>query len=136
LYDDLRNGLVPLEKQSKDDDEAFTDDYIYTMHPEYAACEWDMFPARLSRSLKDIVKGKDSRAAQDEQLYNVFKQTNNVSHFNRKGSIQWQGSIPQQLARRDDLKNKEIFMMFFFNESRCCCYYHNIMILFGGVFDG
>ncbi len=107
LYDDLRNGLVPLEKQSEDDDETFTDEYIYTMHPEYAEYEWDMFPARL-RSLRDIVKGNNSRAAQDEQLYNVFKQTNNVSYFNRKGSIQWQGSIPQQLAR-DDLENKEIW---------------------------
>jgi hypothetical protein len=96
LYDDLKNGRVPLAKN----DDGVTDMDVYASRPEFAAYDWEKFPGRLN-ALRKIVSFNNDRAEDDQDAFDDFVANNPVSHHSSKGYIQWQGSEAQLMAHRD-----------------------------------
>ena len=47
------------------------------------------------------MKGKTSRADEDQEAFDRFVRNNEVSFFSKKGYIQWQGSESQRLLLED-----------------------------------
>jgi hypothetical protein len=96
LYDDLKNGAVPLEKNG----DGVTDMDVYASRPEFAAYDWEKFSDRL-KALRDIVELNITRAEDDQQAFDDFVANNPVSYYSSKGYRQWQGSEAQIMARKD-----------------------------------
>ena len=96
LYKDVMEGRVPLEGTAKTTD--FSS--IYMMHPEYAAWNFDTFPRRLD-GIREIIKKKKQRAADDQASFELYVKNNPVSLFSYHGYIQWQGSEAQMQVKKD-----------------------------------
>ena len=101
LFNDLNNGLVPLDSKEIGNNKMAIRD-IYLMHPEYAAYDYEKFSSRLA-SIRKTVKEMNTRADEDQEAFDIFVRNHDVSLFSKMGFIQWQGSESQRLLL-DDIK--------------------------------
>ena len=100
LYQDILNGIIPLDARDEEGHETMTLQDIYATRIEYAAYDFDKFASRLDY-LRTIIKKAESRAERDSEAFSRFVASQPVSHFSHKGYIQWQGSDAQALALVD-----------------------------------
>jgi hypothetical protein len=100
LYQDIKEGLVPLHAKDKDGKTTMKLKDIYEMHPEYAEYDYSKFSSRVS-GIRKIIQDCVGRAAVDLEAFNNFKANNPVSQYSHKGYEQWQGSEAQEYLRED-----------------------------------
>ena len=100
LYTDIKEGRVP--RSAKDENGRRTTDIktVYLMHPEYALWDYNKFSSRLA-GVRKIIGGKDARAQDDQNVFDLFVENNEIHSFSRKGYIQWKGSESQRLLKKD-----------------------------------
>ena len=100
LYTDIKEGRVP--RSAKDENGRRTTDIktVYLMHPEYALWDYNKFSSRLA-GVRKIIGGKDARAQDDQNAFDLFVENNEIHSFSRKGYIQWKGSESQRLLKKD-----------------------------------
>jgi hypothetical protein len=108
------DGLVPLK--AKDDEFLMDIHDIYSMRPETSLYSYAKFSSRLS-SLRKTIKDANTRAEDDEEAFENYKQNHAPSSFSHKGYIQWQGSEAQELLLEDmeaglheQLEKKELWL--------------------------
>jgi hypothetical protein len=94
LYKDVKEGDVPLVEGDA------TIDIIYTMRPQYAEYCHEKFPAR-HKSIRNTILKLETRAEDNQKSFDLFVKNNEVSYYNGKGCIQWQGSEAQSLLPDD-----------------------------------
>jgi hypothetical protein len=100
LYNDVRDGVIPLESKYGDGTPTMTLQEIYVSRPEFAVYDYNKFSSRLA-TIRGIVKQFEERAAEDRAALELYISNHTVSHYDRKGYIQWQGSKSQELAKAD-----------------------------------
>ena len=100
LYTDIKEGRVP--RSAKDENGRRITDIktVYLMHPEYALWDYNKFSSRLA-GVRKIIGGKDARAQDDQNVFDLFVENNEIHSFSRKGYIQWKGSESQRLLKKD-----------------------------------
>lgn len=105
LYDDLMDGLVPLDPKDK----SMSIEDIYCMRIEYAQYHFDDFEGRLD-GVRKIIQDLNVRAEIDRNAFDNYVSSHEVSIFAHGGYIQWQGSDAQKLLQ-EDIKNKKHLTM-------------------------
>jgi hypothetical protein len=100
LYQDIKEGWVPLHAKDDNGKSTMKLKDIYDMHPEYAEYEYSKFSSRVS-GVRKIIQECVGRAAVDLEAFNNFKANNPVSQFSHKGYEQWQGSDAQEYLKED-----------------------------------
>jgi hypothetical protein len=100
LYQDILNGIVPLESEDEEGNPTMPLYEIYTMRPEYAEYDYDKLASRLA-SLRATMAANETRADDDKTAFELFVSKHPVSYYSHKGYIQWQGSESQRLALED-----------------------------------
>ena len=91
----MKEGMVSIEQL---DDASI--DQIYIMHPQYAEYSHAKFPDRL-KLIQNTITKLNSRAEDDQKSFDLFVKNNEISYFNSKGCIQWQGLEAQSLLLED-----------------------------------
>mmetsp|Transcript_7183 Transcript_7183/g.11360 ORF Transcript_7183/g.11360 Transcript_7183/m.11360 type:complete len:259 (+) Transcript_7183:79-855(+) len=91
LYKDVEDGNVPDDMNERD---------VYVMRAEYSAYDFKKFSRRLN-AIRNIISDLNTRADEDQAAFLAFVATHEVSVFDRKGHIHWQGSEAQKLAKVD-----------------------------------
>ena len=101
LYQDIRDGRVPLNSKDENGKSTMNLRVIYDMRPEYSEYHYDKFSSRVS-SLRKTIKDCNNRAELDQEAFDNYKTNHpNISFYSHKGYIQWQGSEAQVKAQKD-----------------------------------
>jgi hypothetical protein len=100
LYNDVREGLIPLDAKNDDGTPTMTLQEIYISRAEFAAYDYNKFSSRLA-TIRGIIKQFKDRAGADLEAFELFVANHAISHYDRKGYVQWQGSKSQELAKAD-----------------------------------
>lgn len=100
LYNDLLDGVVPMEQQDANGNETMSIEDIYMIHEEFLLYDFDKFKNRLKALRKKILELND-RSAEDEQAFENYKANHQPSLFSHKGYAQYQGSTTQELLLDD-----------------------------------
>lgn len=100
LYDLLRDGTIPLQKQDGNGNTTMTTEDIFALSEEFLLYDPNKFEGRLEALRKKIVE-LDTRASEDRAAFDIYKKNHEVSLYSHKGYIQWQGSDAQDLLWND-----------------------------------
>jgi hypothetical protein len=100
LYKDVKDRVVPLEAKYDDGTPTMKLEDIYASRPEFAGYDYNKFSSRLA-TIRGTIKQLEERTDGDEDAFAAFVANHPVSHYDRNGFIQWQGSESQQLAKAD-----------------------------------
>ena len=98
LYDDVREGRVPLKAKDENGQKTTDISKVYSMHPEYADYDFDKFQSRLS-GIRKTITNKNSRANDDKASFDNFCANHTISTVSCYGYSQWQGSSAQKLVK-------------------------------------
>ena len=100
LYEDIKNGDVPLYARDENNKPTMLLGEIFLMHEEYKEYDRSKFSGRLS-SIRTIIRKKVNRAHDDKLALENYKKNHPPSIFSHRGYIQWQGSDAQRLLKED-----------------------------------
>ena len=103
LYDDLVEGLIPLNENEEEEDDDVIRSY-WESREEYQLYDPDLFEGRL-KSLRQTIINRQARAREDLEAYQQFSAKHQASLFSKKGYIQWQNS-EAQTALLEDMANE------------------------------
>ena len=99
LYDDLVNGAIPLYVD-KDIETAEEIDNYHLSHEQYKLYDPQRIKTILN-SLRDAIIGRLERSINDLAAYKSFKANHPPTSHTKRGKIQWQNSLAQQLLLED-----------------------------------
>jgi hypothetical protein len=94
------DGVIPLEAKDANNQPTMAIQDVYNLHDEFKKYDFKKFQGRLS-AVRIKVKELHSRANDDLDAFENFKQNHAVSLYSHKGYIQWQGSHAQELLQTD-----------------------------------
>jgi hypothetical protein len=86
MYNDIREGRVPLEAKDANGKSTMALKDIYALHEELSLYLYSKFSSRLS-SLRGTVQDRDSRAALDEEALLSVSRNHQPTMFSHKGYI-------------------------------------------------
>jgi hypothetical protein len=93
LYNDIKEGRVPLEAKDSSNKSTMPLKDIYNLHPtEFSKYHYSKFSSRVS-SLRKTTKECNGRAVLDQEAFDNFIARHPVSLYSHKGYIQWQGAF-------------------------------------------
>ena len=97
MYQDIKEGLVPLHAKDKDGKTIMKLKDIYEMHPEYAEYDYSKFSSRVS-GIRKIIQDCVGRAAVDLEAFNNFKSK----------TTQFHNTLTKDMNNGKDQKHKSI----------------------------
>ncbi len=104
LYNDVQEGLIPLDAKYDDGTPTMTLQEIYISRADFAAYDYNKFSSRLA-TIRGRIKHFKERAGADLEAFELFVANHAISHYDdRKGYVQWQGSKSQELAKADSIQ--------------------------------
>lgn len=104
LLEDVRSGHIP-------NDMDWT--IAFSLCPEFNVCPStkktpkQLFSARL-KSARDIIRQKNTRAARELNLLQQDLVIRPPPAFNHRGEPRWEGSVAQQLLKKDIAEQKHV----------------------------
>ena len=100
LFDEIVKGNIPLDEAEMGPAEVYCN-YNRTFEFELRGMEWgNTFVHRL-KSLREIIARDRDRASDDLEALKISIRLHPVPLLNRKGKLQWNGSIAQRLLKQD-----------------------------------
>ena len=103
LYKDIMNGQVPRTAKDANGKSTMKLKDIYEMHEDYKKYHYSKFSGRVAR-MRSLIDERESRKDLDQQAFDNYVSSHQISFFSHKGYIQWQGSDAQEFAL-EDIKN-------------------------------